>query len=290
MHNHADHLRHNLKQPPMMMAKNLLSFLQAFIALLFCCVLFSACAPTEQNAIKPQEGLKNTDNTASVLRVGVTPDAPPLIYKDKGVITGMEAELATKFAASIGKQVKFIDIQWDRQIDALEQGQIDIIMSGMSITQARKYRIAFSTPYLRSGQIMLVRLEEKGAFITGVSSLLNRRYTIGVVSNTTGDLMMTEIMHGDKIKRFTTPETALKALRSDDIDTFIYDAPMICYFAALNESNRLTPILTMASEELLAWGIRKDNPDLLQQANTFVAQLNDSQELRQITRKWIPYL
>ncbi len=226
----------------------------------------------------------------SYLRVGITANAPPLIYKNGKRFDGLEADLAKKLARHLGKRVKFVDMDWDELIPALEADKIDIIMSSMSITKARQYRIAFSNPYLRSGQILLVRLQEKARFATGIYSLMNSNYRIGIIKDTTGDLFITSTINGAKVKYFTDPADAVEALIDKDIDVFVYDAPMICHFAAVNENNKLSPILTLATEEYLAWGIRKDNVQLLEQANAFLGDLKENQQLLPMIRARIPFM
>ena len=226
----------------------------------------------------------------SVLRVGVSTNAPPLIFKKNNKIIGLEADLAEKLGKYTGRKVQFIEMDWKDQIDALEKNEIDIIMSGMSITDARRYRIAFSNPYLRSGQILLVRLSDKPLFLTGIYSLMNSRYVIGTVKNTTGDLFITKTINGVEVKSFATSDDAVQALINKKIDAFVYDAPMVCYYAAVNENNKLAPILTLATEEYIAWGIRKEDTKLLEQANMFLTELQNSQTLQRIIRTWIPYM
>jgi polar amino acid transport system substrate-binding protein len=226
----------------------------------------------------------------TILRVGVSTNAPPLIYSKNNTVTGLEAQFAKKLAQFTGKKVKFVQLRWKDQIPALENNKIDIIMSGMSITQARQYQISFSNPYLRSGQILLVRLGEKAMFTTGIYSLMNSSHIIGTVKDTTGDLFITKTINGAKVKTFTKSADAVKALINKDIDAFVYDAPMICHYAAVNENNKLTPILTLATEEYLAWGIRKEDSKLLSQANAFLEDLKEQQELQRMIRTWIPYM
>ncbi len=226
----------------------------------------------------------------SYLRVGITANAPPLIYKNGKRFDGLEADLAKKLARHLGKRVKFVDMDWDELIPALEADKIDIIMSSMSITKARQYRITFSNPYLRSGQILLVRLQEKARFATGIYSLMNSNYRIGIIKDTTGDLFITSTINGAKVKYFTDPADAVEALIDKNIDVFVYDAPMICHFAAVNENNKLSPILTLATEEYLAWGIRKDNVQLLEQANAFLGDLKENQQLLPMIRARIPFM
>ncbi len=226
----------------------------------------------------------------SILRVGVSPNAPPLIYSENGKIIGLEAEFAKKFATYIGRKVKFVKLNWKDQIQALLDNQIDIIMSGMSITDAREYQIAFSSPYLRSGQLLLVRLAEKPRFSTGIYSLMNSNHVIGTVKGTTGDLFITKTINGVKMKHFKKSADAVQALIKKEIDVFVYDAPMICHYAAVNENNKLVPIFTLATEEYNAWGIRKGDAELLNQANAFLEDLKSQQELQRMIRTWIPFM
>ncbi len=263
------------------------SFLHPLILLFTASLLFllSACTPSQDHSrtvkIAPDP---------SLLRIGVSTNAPPLIYKKNGKILGLETDLARRFGKFTGKKITFVETKWENQITALENNEIDIIMSGMTITNGRKYRIAFSTPYLRSGQIMLVRLRDKTLFSTGIYSLMNSNYIIGTVKDTTGDLFITQTINGAKIKSFSKSADAVKALINKKIDAFVYDAPMVCHYAAIHENEKLTPILTLATEEYLAWGIRKEDSELLTQANLFFQELNDKQQLQQIIRTWIPYM
>lgn len=248
-------------------------------------LLFSSCTQTGNSSrsisIAPAPDL---------LRVGVTSNAPPLIYLKNNRVTGLEADLAKKLGQFTGKRIKFVELKWDDQIPALESNRIDIIMSGMSITTARQYRLAFTNPYLRSGQILLVRLAEKAQFTTGIYSLMNSSHVIGTVKDTTGDLFITKTINGVEVKNYKTSDEAVEALIKKDIDAFVYDAPMICHYAAINENNKLTPILSLTTEEYIAWGIRKEDGELLNQANAFIADLKSKQQLQRIIRTWIPYM
>src|SRR3954453_242320 len=75
---------------------------------------------------------------SSVLRVGVSPVFPPMIFKQGKELAGVEVELARQFGQETGREVTFVVLPWEDQIEALGEGKIDIIMSSMSITAARK--------------------------------------------------------------------------------------------------------------------------------------------------------
>lgn len=253
------------------------------------CLLLASCgriqstAPTPRRAIAPAPGL---------LRVGISADSPPLSYTQRGQITGLETVFAKELARYTGKEVTFVQLSQQDQITALEDNAIDIIMAGMSITPRRQERIAFATPYLRSGQILLVRRAEESLFDTGIYRLMHSRYIIGTVTESSGDHFITRGSKGAKVSRFPTPADAVQALLDKKIDAFVYDAPTVCYYAAGHENNtkELSPILTLATTESLAWGIRKDDHTLMLQANRYLNELKNRQELQVLLRTWIPFI
>src|SRR6478672_9863481 len=98
---------------------------------------------------------------AAVLRVGVSPIFPPMVFKQGKELAGVEVDLARELGQELGREVKFIELPWDDQSEALNAGKIDIIMSSMSITQARKWVVDFARPYLIVGQMTLVRREDQ---------------------------------------------------------------------------------------------------------------------------------
>lgn len=247
--------------------------------------LFSnaGCTPTASS------GSTGNIAPADTLRVGITANAPPLIYRRNGKVTGLEAELAEKLGAYLGKKVHYVEVDWKDQIPALDEGKTDIIMSGMSITELRQYRIDFSDPYLVSGQVSLVRRNEFNRFSNGLSDLLNITVRIGSVSATTGNHLVVQQLAGNEKKEFTTPQQAIASLLKKEIDVFVYDLPMNFYFGALHEAEGLVPVPTPLTREFLAWGIRKGDTQLLNTTNAFLKELKESGELQEMAQRWIPF-
>src|SRR5580765_8042281 len=90
-----------------------------------------------------------TEAAAGPLRVGITPEYPPLVFRLPDGTNGLEIDFAKALGHELGRPVEFVVLRWDQLPDALTDGKIDIIMSGMSVTKARQIRIRFSEPYLR---------------------------------------------------------------------------------------------------------------------------------------------
>jgi polar amino acid transport system substrate-binding protein len=227
----------------------------------------------------------------AILRVGVSPDAPPLIFKQNDRITGLEAEMAMALAAYLKKTAVLVELPWEDQMAALLGNRIDIIMSGMSATLARQYKIAFSKPYFKSGLMILVKDLPKFTFIKNKETAFAQSITwrIGVVKGTTGESFIRLKSTGAKaIKAYASQEEALNALIAGRIDVFVHDAPMVMMMAAQHQSEGVKPLPIMLNEEYLAWGLRKNDPDLIESVNAFIDQARQNGTLQTTIKRWIP--
>ena len=246
--------------------------------------LFAGCAPTAQQKAKPTF----IPADKNVLRVGITAESPPLIYKQNHKIVGLEADFARDLAEYLGKSLHFVELEWEDQIPALLENRIDIIMSGMSVTPLREVRIAFTLSYFESGQMALIRRKDAARFSAGLFSFTTSS-AIGVVKDTTGEYFVETQFSSVKRIAYTDPRAAVKDLIDKDIDMFIYDAPMILYLASENESRGLTVLFALLTKEPLAWGVRKDNVELLDSANNFLRSINKEGKLNKMIKYWIPF-
>ena len=222
------------------------------------------------------------------MRVGITANAQPLIYRQGDKIVGLEADLARELAKDLGKSLQFVEYEWEDLIPALMANKIDIIMSGMSITQPRKVRITFAIPYFKSGLMGLIRREDAARYSTGLFALTTSS-AIGAIKDTTSDFFVQTNFSSVKAILFPDTKPAVKALIDKRIDMFIYDAPTILYLASENETKGLTALFTLLKEEYLAWGVRKDNIELLESANHFLRTANNDGRLQKTIKYWIPF-
>jgi len=94
---------------------------------------------------------------AGVLKVGYDPEFAPLTFKaEDGTVTGYDAELAAAVAAKLGVEVQMISIPWDYLESALEQGVVDCVWSGLSITPDRDAAMTLSDAYLLDNNSLVV--------------------------------------------------------------------------------------------------------------------------------------
>ena len=85
--------------------------------------------------------------TGGELVVGISDGGLPFVAIKDGKLIGFEIELAERFAAHLGKKVRFSQIDFSGLIAAVATGKVDMIIAAIFITEERKQSISFSDPY-----------------------------------------------------------------------------------------------------------------------------------------------
>ena len=224
----------------------------------------------------------------STLRVGVTPDFAPIVMNEDGILRGLEIDFAVRLADELGRPLDFVELPWDHQIPALLGGKIDLIMSGMTVTDLRRVRIDFCNPYMTSGQMALVRRRDLSKFKTS-DDILRALDRIGVKKGTTADGFVQDHCPQAQIVQYLIPNDAALAVRNRRLDVFIYDAPAIWWLASQYESD-LAVVPVLLTQEDIAWGIRPGNVLFKQQVNAILGEWKKDGTLQRLLDRWVPNL
>ena len=99
--------------------------------------------------------------------------APWNLTESSGKIVGFEPDLAMDLCKRAGLECKIIAQDWDGMIPGLKAGKFDVIMDGMSITDARKKEIDFTRAYATPGASFLAPNDSPLAQTTGAGALIN---------------------------------------------------------------------------------------------------------------------
>lgn len=256
----------------MLLMRNIFFLLISLLISVFCI----SCASTYDAKIAALAPSKE-------LRVACSPNFPPLIFKDDDRFSGFEADLAAKIGELSGVKMIFVPCSWDNIIPAVVDGKADLIMSAMTITEGRRKKLAFSSPYLKTGQICLIRDTETLRFINPEKTM-EASANFAVIENTTGDKFVSDNCRNAKIFRFREIESAVSSLASGEVDVLVADAPTAWKMSLPQTITICTPL----TDESIAAAVRKDNSALLIFLDAALAELDKRGELRKTEQKWIP--
>ncbi len=232
-------------------------------------------------------GCATTGLKGPPLKVGISPNYPPLIFTQDGDLAGIEYDLMRKLARELDRPVTVVSMPWEEQIDALIAGKIDIIMSGMSVTKARQVKIAFSDSWMNGGLGVLMHPSQEGR-VTTVEAVKQFNGTIGVIPGTTAqDYVLRNCKNARVVKIASAADAGIQIQRRT-VDLFIHDIPSVAWQAA-TFGDELRLLMEPIDREQIAWGLRRDDTELMSQVNEKLAEWKADGSLDAIILKWIPY-
>ena len=154
---------------------------------------------------------------------------PPLQFVDPktGDAIGWEYDAVAEMAKRLNFTAEYQNTSWDAMIQAVSDGQYDMGMTGITITEERGEKVDFSDPYMRSEMHMLVRADEE-RFTDAASFKAFADGLVGAQAGTTPFYVAVyDVLDGDecnaRIKLFETFGASVQALRTGDVDLVLTD-------------------------------------------------------------------
>ena len=224
------------------------------------------------------------------LLVGMEAGYQPFEMQDeKGNIVGFDVDMAYEMGKAIfgkggEKKVKLINTAWEGIIPSLMTYKFDIIMSGMTVLQSRNLKVNFCEPYYYIGQCLLINKKDVDKY-KSYKDLNKKGVIITSKLGVTGAFTAEKVMPRATLRLFKTEAEGALQVANGLADAFIYDEPQVRVFAAMYKDNTVG-IFDPISYELLAWAIRKGDPDFLNWLNNFLRQVRGDGRWEQFKQKW----
>lgn len=247
-------------------------FLVAMVATLALALGLAGCG--QKAADKP---------AAKVLKVGAETTFPPFEFQDEQSkeYVGFDMDLARAIGKQMGYEVKIESMGFDGLIPALEGGNIDMIVSGMSITPERAEKVTFSKPYYKSGLSIVVKAENEA--IKGFKDLEGKK--IAVQIGTTGAEEAKKIK-GATVREFNSNAESYMELKAGGVDAVVNDLPVNQYYMAKSGDKSAKLLSEISNAEDYGMAIAKKNTELSEKVNKALEELKKNGEYDKIYEKW----
>ena len=211
--------------------------------------------------------------------------APFESQNEKGEIVGFDIDIVRAIAAKAGLDVKFVNTPWEGIFNALKQGDRDLLVSSITITDERKQSMDFTAPYFDAHQLIAVKADSKVARFDELKSL-----RVGVQTGTTGDETISRLQgkNSTNIKRFESTPLALKELEAGGIDAVVADNGVVNNYVANNAASKFRTVNDPAfAPEQYGIAVRKGNAELLAKLNQGLAAIRADGTYDRIHAKYL---
>lgn len=174
------------------------------------------------------------------IKVGVSKESKPFAYTNKkGELVGYDVDLAKYIAQYILKNrnaVEIIPIATSERLIKASTGEVDIVISTLTITPQREELVSFSIPYDVAGQAVMVKANSE---IRSLSDLNGE--IVGVVFGTTAEKNMPDLVPTANLRGFKTYKDAHQALKAGHINAITSDDTILSGIAFNDKEVKVLP-------------------------------------------------
>ncbi len=221
---------------------------------------------------------------AGELILGLDVGFPPMGFEDEdGEIVGFDIDVAQEVCDRLGVKLVKVGIDWDNKENDLNEGRIDCIWNGFSVTPARKKAMCLSDPYMKNELIVVVPGDSE---IKVVKDLAGKK--VGVQSGSTAQ----EVLEASKYYPDVTEElygTAvilLDRLEKGEVDAALVDSVAAYYLIFSKGYRRFFILSDSLDEEEFAIGFRKEDAELRDRIWAMIREMKEDGTLGEISKKW----
>lgn len=247
-----------------------------------CQSLGGAAAPAAAKSSRLSQILES-----GALRVGISADLPPLSMKDKeGEFIGFEVDLALALAEGMGLDAKFVQKPFADLIPALEDGEVDIVLAGLTITPERNARVAFAGPYFISGTSIVAK-QDTIASIDRLETLdvEGRRYA--ALEDSTSATFVERSLPNATLTTVSKYEEGVQKVLAGEVDALVADH-LACSMAVWsNPDAGLAALGRPFTLEPLGIALPADSPLLLNLVENYLNTLEATGLLARFKARWL---
>ena len=240
-----------------------------------------ACGSKEDGA--SGDGTAN-GTTNGTITFGTNAEFPPFEYVTSqgaiGEFDGIDMAIAKQIGDDMGKEAKINNMEFDSLLLALDNGQVDAVIAGMTVTDERKEAYDFSTPYYTATQVMIVKEDSD---IKAAADMKDKK--IVVIQGYTGETCVKDM--GYDYEAFKKGTEAVLELVNGKCDVVVIDSATAEKFVGDNEGLKIVEDPSAFEAEEYAIAVKKGNTELLNQINASIQKMLDNGTVSELSAKYL---
>jgi len=255
------------------------------ITLLSALVLaFSACTST----VKPeaQTHLQAIVKSGELV-LGTSGNMVPMTHSiDSGKdAIGFDIDLARTMAQTMGAKLVIKVMPFEELLPALERGDVDVVISNMTITPKRNTQVAFVGPYMTSGKCLVTKISD---LATANKDELNKASNkLAVLKGSTSEEYVKLAMPNVVAVSVATQEEAIQMVRDTRVSALLTDYP-VCKATILNNpDDHFVSVFSNLTYEPIGIAVNPNNTHLLNWTQNFLDRADNVGLFKVLAAKWL---
>ncbi len=220
------------------------------------------------------------------LVVGTAASMPPLNMTTKaGQIVGMEVDLARLFADAMEVKLTLKPMRFSDLLSALGKGQVDMVLSAMTMTPQRNLKVAFVGPYFASGKSILTKKENVDS-LDELSKINQPEKVLVALKGSTSQMFVERLLPKAKLQLADDYDQAVAMVRDNKVMAMVADYPICVVSVHRYPDQGLATLSKPISYEPIGIALPATDPLLVNWVQNVLNLLDKTGQLDTITQRW----
>ena len=234
---------------------------------------------TEAEAAEEVDFSAVTTVSDGKLIVGTEAGFAPYEYLVGNEVKGIDMDIAQAIADALGVELEVQNMDFDGALLAVQQGKVDIVAAGVSVSEEREEVMDFSVKYVDSKDVILVNKADPKVEESSADALEGK--VVGVQQGNIADLWVSENASPKSVQRYTKFVQAAQDLLNGKIDCIVMDEAPALELVASNDGLEILAGDALF-EDSYAVAIKKDNEQMKAAVDAVITQLQESGQMDEI--------
>lgn len=258
------------------------------VAVLVCTLaLLGAAAPASAEEGSSSGSALERIVSSGRLRVGMSGSQPPLNFHGKdGALHGLEVDLARALAGLMNVELRIVQKPFAELLGALGQGEVDVVISGMTTTPGRSLDASFVGPYFLSGKSILTRSSTL-AQSDETGDLDQASLKLAALEGSTSERFVQDHLSKASLTTTVDYDAAVKKLLAGEVDALVADREIVALTSFLHPKEGLATLREPLTIEPIGIAAPVGDTELARYLDNAMGALEASGLLSAVRARWL---
>jgi polar amino acid transport system substrate-binding protein len=257
--------------------------------------LTTACSTFDMNRSGAGAASSPTDTTGSTLSkirqrgaliLGTSGNMPPMTQVDKdGKVTGFDIDMARLMAAGMGVKLEIKTMPFDQLLPALEHGEVDVVISNLTMTPERNMHVAFAGPYLSSGKCIITRREDLARAEKAGNLNVPGTRLAALAGSTSADFVKT-LLPRASLTLVDSNDAGVKLITEDKVGGMMADYPVCLSILQRYPDDGFISLFSLLNYEPIGIALPANDTLFINWTENFLKRLEGVGQFDELSDRW----
>ena len=220
------------------------------------------------------------------LVLGTSANMPPMTHQqENGKVTGFDIDVARLMASAMNVELNIKVMPFSELLTALEQGEVDVVISNMTMNIERNMRVAFVGPYMTSGKCILTK-HEALAKAQEAGDINVPETKVAALKSSTSVQFVNFLLPNATLVEVNSHDEGVKMIIDGKVGGMIADYPICMSVLKRYPDEGFVPLQSLINYEPIGVAVAGDDPLMINLTENFLKRMEGTGAFEELSQSW----